>query len=108
MFNSRMGIIPFPVSGSYKYGCDGLASRPDRRHVAYWLTGAVLKLSRQRQLLADILAFSAIVLLGLLSYAVISIVGVANLNPSRFLVVFVGIIALLRVARIFTNFGSPK
>ena len=76
--------------------------------LAYWLTGAILRLSRQRQLLADFLAFSAIILLGLLSYAVISVVGVAHLDPWRFIIVFLGIIALLRVGRLFSGFGAPK
>ncbi len=76
--------------------------------LAYWLTGAILKLSRKRQLLADILSFSAIVLLGLLSYAIIGVVGVTNLNPWRFILVFIGIIVALRFARILSGFGLPR
>jgi hypothetical protein len=76
--------------------------------VAYWLTGTILKLSRQRQLLADILAFSAIILLGLLTFGMISLAGVTNVDPVRVIVVFVGIVVLLRIGHIFSGLGLTK
>jgi hypothetical protein len=76
--------------------------------LAYWLTSTILKLSRQRRLFTDLLSLFAIILLGLLSFGILSIVGVNNINPWRFILVFVGIIGLLRVGRIFSGFGASR
>jgi hypothetical protein len=76
--------------------------------LAYWLTSTILKLSRQRRLLADLISLFAIILLGLLSFGILSITDISNINPWRFILVFVGIIGLLRVARLFSGYGASR
>jgi hypothetical protein len=76
--------------------------------LAFWLTSTILKMGRERRLLADVIAGIGIILLGVLSFGILSIAGVNSVNPVRFILVFLSVIAAFRVARVFSGSGLSR